>query len=109
MTVEGFTESEFEYEGARRTVYRRGQGPGVVIMHEVPGITPPVAAFARRVADEGFTVAMPHLFGTPGKRLTPGYALGQITRACISREFTVLALCGLSAPEDYLPSLVEPR
>ena len=30
-------------------------------MHEIPGITPQVAAFARRIADEGFTVDMPRL------------------------------------------------
>ncbi len=91
MSVEGFRETEFTYDARRRVVYRRGEGPGVVIMHEIPGITPEVAAFARRVADAGFSVAMPHMFGTPNKPLSVGYALGQITRACIGREFTVLA------------------
>ncbi|MGB1016547.1 MAG: dienelactone hydrolase, partial [Nannocystaceae bacterium] len=58
---------------------------------EIPGITPQVANFARRVSDEGLTVAMPLLFGTPGKPISRGYAVSQLARACLSREFSVLA------------------
>ncbi|HZF56777.1 MAG TPA: dienelactone hydrolase family protein [Polyangiaceae bacterium] len=105
MTLEGFTESAFSHEGSTRTVYRRGSGPGVVIMHEIPGITPPVAAFARRVADAGFTAVMPVLFGTPGKPLSTPYALGQLARACISREFAVLAARQSSPITDWLRAL----
>ncbi len=105
MSVEGFSETEFSHDQRRRVVYRRGEGPGVVIMHEIPGITPEVAAFARRVADEGFSVAMPHMFGTPNKPLTAGYALGQIARACISREFTVLATRRSSPITSWLRAL----
>src|SRR5262245_42608161 len=97
MALDGYRSFEFGHDGATKTVYRRGAGPGVVIVHEVPGITPPVEAFANRVADAGFTVFIPHLFGTPGKPLSVGYALGQMARACISREFHVLA-SGRSSP-----------
>ncbi len=105
MTLEGFTESTFSHEGSTRAVYRRGSGPGVVIMHEIPGITPPVAAFARRVADAGFTAVMPLLFGTPGKPLSTPYALGQLARACVSREFAVLASRRSSPITDWLRAL----
>ncbi len=97
--------TEFGYAGTTRTVFRRGSGPGVVVMHEVPGITPQVADFARRVAERGLTVAMPVLFGTPEKSLSPGYALGQIARACISREFAVLAKRRSSPITDWLRAL----
>lgn len=40
MTWEGFTESSFIDEGVARPVFRRGTGPGVIIMYEVPGIHP---------------------------------------------------------------------
>ena len=70
MTLEGFDEFEFTHDTATRRVYRRGSGPGVVIMHEIPGITPEVAGFARRVADEGFAVYLPHMFGVPNKPLS---------------------------------------
>lgn len=105
MTLEGFTESSFTHDGERRPVYRRGEGPGVLIMHEIPGITPAVASFARRVADEGFTVVMPMLFGTPNKPISPGYALGQMAKACVSREFAVLAARGTSPITTWLRAL----
>lgn len=91
MSVPGFEQSTFVHDGVEKAIYRRGSGPGVVITHEIPGITPKVAAFGRRVADEGFTVVMPHLFGTPNRKPSPLYALGQIARSCISREFYVLS------------------
>jgi dienelactone hydrolase len=105
MSLPGFTETSFTHDGATRTVFRRGSGPGVIVMTEIPGITPPVAAFATRVADEGFGVYMPHLFGPPGKPMTFPYALQQITRACISREFSVLASRQSSPITDWLRAL----
>ena len=89
--LEGFTESEFQFEGVARPVHRRGTGPGVLVMHEMPGITPQVLAFATRLADAGFTVAMPVLFGEPGRPMSLGYDLQEIGRACVRKEFHVLA------------------
>jgi dienelactone hydrolase len=74
-------------------------------MHEVPGITPEVARFATRVADHGFTVFVPHLFGKPGQPLSVGYALGQIVHCCVSREFHVLAERSSSPITDWLRAL----
>jgi dienelactone hydrolase len=88
-----------------RVVFRRGQGPGVVVMHELPGITPPVADFAVRVSDAGFTVYLPCLFGTPGKPLSGGYVLQQLARVCISREFRLLAKKKSSPVTDWLRAL----
>jgi dienelactone hydrolase len=105
MPLDGFTEFDFTHEGATKTVFRRGSGPGVVVMHEIPGITPEVARFARRVADEGFTVMMPHLFGTPGKPMTELYKQAQILRACISREFSVFSRRESSPVTDWLRAL----
>jgi dienelactone hydrolase len=101
----GFTDAPFTHDGVTRTVYRRGEGPGVVIMTEIPGITPTVRAFAERVAGAGFTAVMPHLFGEPGKAMTPLYAAGQIARVCVSREFHVLAARGSSPITSYLRAL----
>jgi dienelactone hydrolase len=74
-------------------------------MHEIPGITPEVAGFARRVAAAGFTVAMPDMFGTPGKPMGVPYALGEMVRACISREFHVLAAHRSSPITEWLRAL----
>ena len=89
--LDGFDAFPFAHDGATRTVYTRGSGPGVVVMHEIPGITPQVAEFARRVAADGFRVYLPHLFGVPAKPISTPYLLGQMMRACISREFRCFA------------------
>src|SRR5262249_13409175 len=80
LPLPGCAESSFSFDGTTRPVYRRGTGPGVVVMPEIPGITPQVAAFAERVAAEGFTVFVASLFGTPGRPLSPLYAMGQLSR-----------------------------
>lgn len=105
MALDGFGSFSFAHDGAERTVYVRGEGPGVVVMHEIPGITPQVAAFARRVAEAGFRVYLPHLFGAPGRAISTGYMLAQMARACISREFAVLASRRASPITDWLRAL----
>ncbi len=103
--LRGFTTESFTHDGVRRTLYRRGSGPGIVVMHEVPGITPQVAHFAERIADAGFSVVVPDLFGTPGKAISMPYIAGQLGRACISREFHVLAAHESSPITDWLRAL----
>jgi dienelactone hydrolase len=103
--LDGWDLGPFTHDGVTRPVYRRGAGPGVVIMHEIPGITPQVDGFGRRVADAGFTSVMPDLFGTPGKAISPGYVVGQMLRACVSREFRVLAAHESSPITDWLRAL----
>lgn len=101
----GFASFSFDEAGAQRIVYQRGSGPGVVVIHEVPGITPEVARFARRVADAGFSVYLPSLFGSPGKPFSIPYVAGQMARACISREFSVFARRASSPITDWLRAL----
>ncbi len=91
--------------GVTHPVYRKGTGPGVVIVHEVPGITPEVLTFADEVVDRGFTVVLPHLFGDPGAPATTGRIVRAIGRVCVSREFTKLR-AGVTSPiADWLRSL----
>ena len=103
--LDGFRETSFSVDGVRHPVLRAGDGPGVVIVHEIPGITPPVAGFAERVVEAGFHVALPELFGTRGKDLSGGYLASQMVRACISREFHVLASRGSSPIVSWLRAL----
>jgi dienelactone hydrolase len=105
IQLEGFSVGPMTFDGVTREVYRRGSGPGVIVMHEVPGITPEVATFARIVADAGFTVLAPTMFGTPDKPMTFPYAAGQILRACVSKEFSVLARNGTSPIISWLRAL----
>ncbi len=100
-----FERTEFSAHGRSAPVYRLGTGPAVIVMSEIPGITPRVADFARTVASIGCTAVMPHLFGVDGKDPYAGLPgvgpLATMARAmvpaCISREFTILAT-GKSSP-----------
>jgi dienelactone hydrolase len=104
--LSGFTKVAFRSKtNATHDAYRIGSGPAVIVIHEVPGITPLVAAFARRVADRGMSAVLPNLLGTAGKSMTIPYALSSALRACVSKEFTVLALNRTSPIVDYLREL----
>lgn len=88
----GWQKGSFTAAGFTRDTYRRGSGPGIIVVHEVPGITPKVTEFANELVDSGFTVVMPSLVGTPGKSFSNGYAMSSLTKVCISKEFTALAM-----------------
>jgi dienelactone hydrolase len=103
--LEGFEKTSFTHEGTTHPVYRKGDGPGVVVMHEIPGIYPAVAEFAERLVAAGFHVALPELFGQTGRELSAGYLASQMARACISREFHVLAARRSSPITDWLRAL----
>lgn len=98
----------FDFDDGRwsRQVFRRGSGPAVIIIHEIPGLHPQVVAFADRVAAAGMTVFMPSLFGEPGKPMSAGYALGQMfMNVCVRREFNVWAKGKSSPIVDWLRAL----
>lgn len=101
----GWTKDSFTAAGLTRDTYRRGSGPGVVIVHEIPGITPKVAAFANEVVDAGFTVVMPSLVGTPGKDISVAYGLASMVKVCVSKEFTNWALNETSPVIAYLRAI----
>ncbi|HKD66372.1 MAG TPA: dienelactone hydrolase family protein [Candidatus Binataceae bacterium] len=103
--VPGFETTQFAFGGKTRDVFTRGAGPAVIVIHEVPGITPQVAAFGARVAEAGFTVYLPLLFGVPMKPLSMGYVVSTFARCCISREFRVLAANASSPIVDWLRAL----
>jgi dienelactone hydrolase len=86
-------------------VYRKGSGPAVIVIHEMPNITPECARFARRVVDAGFTVFMPSLFGTPGEEAKSiDFSLGFV-KLCVGSEFSLLAKNHASPVTDWLRAL----
>lgn len=87
----GWTPTPFTAAGATHDVYTRGTGPGVVLLPEIPGMTPQVMGLANHLVGEGFTVAVPSLFGEPGRGLSAGYVMGTLAKACITREFGAFA------------------
>ena len=89
-----------------RPVYRKGSGPAVIVIHEMPGLHPLVVRFADRVAEAGMTVFCPSLFGEPGKPASRGYAMRSLLSAiCIRREFNIWAADRSSPIVDWLKAL----
>ena len=103
--LDGWEKSTFAAAGFERDVYRRGTGPGIIIVHEIPGITPKVVAFANEVVAAGFTVVMPSLVGTPGRDVSNGYLMQSMAKVCVAREFSNLALDQTSPIIGFLRAL----
>ena len=87
----GWSVAPFTGGGYTHDVYRKGEGPGVVLIPEIPGIHPGVLGLGNHLVDNGFTVAIPSLFGDPGRPISVGYVLPTIARACVAREFAAFA------------------
>lgn len=85
-----FSPREIEIDGISKRVYVSGHGPGVIVMAEMPGISPHVARFARWVRQAGFTVYMPSLFGRDGAVPSAEEGVDVLKRACINAEFRAL-------------------
>lgn len=89
-----------------RDVYRRGSGPAVIVIHEMPGLHPLVVRFADRVAAAGMTVFCPNLFGQPGRPVSRGYTLGTMLGVlCVRREFNLWRTDRSSPIVDWLRAL----
>jgi len=95
----------FAYDGIERPLYVRGSGPGIVVMHEIPGIYPAVIEFAERLVAAGYRVYLPELIGEAGKEFSNAYVVQSMARACIAREFHVLASRGSSPITTWLRAL----
>jgi len=98
VSIEGYDEFVFSNSGIAHPVYRRGSGPGVVVIHELPGMSAACIGLADEIASHGFSVYLPLLFGKPGDWNTMKY----LAHVCISREFHLLANCGSSPVVDWL-------
>lgn len=92
-------------DGITHDTYRKGEGPGVIVIHEIPGMTPDVIAFAEEVVAQGCTVVMPHLFGVPEAAPTTKVLAREFAKICINKEFTKLALNQTAPIADWLRSL----
>jgi dienelactone hydrolase len=103
--LEDFKAREVTLLGATKTVHIAGQGPAVIVMAEMPGITPYLARFARWVRDAGFTVYMPSLFGVDGTMPDTEESVAVFRRACVSAEFRAFAANEASPITQWLRAL----
>jgi dienelactone hydrolase len=103
--LEDFDSRKITLDGATKTVYVAGTGPAVIVMTEMPGISPHVARFSRWVRDAGFTVYMPSLFGRDGAVPDAEEGKAIFKRACVSAEFRAFASNESSPVTKWLRSL----
>lgn len=103
--LEDFDPRLLTLEGVTKVVQVAGSGPAVIVMTEMPGISPHVARFGRWVRDAGFTVYMPSLFGRDGAVPDADEGIATFQRACVSAEFRALAANASSPVTLWLRSL----
>lgn len=101
----GWTLGEFSAADMTFPTYRRGSGPAVIVIHEIPGVTPLVTKFANEVVDRGFTVIMPSLVGKPEKGPSNPYIAQSMLKVCIAKEFTTMAMNKTSPVIAWLRAL----
>jgi dienelactone hydrolase len=95
--LDDFERRAVDLDGVTKVVYVSGSGPAVIVMAEMPGISPHVARFARWTRDAGFTIYMPSLFGRDGAFPLADEGIETFKAACVSAEFRAFA-GGQSSP-----------
>jgi dienelactone hydrolase len=103
--MDGWEAGEHTASGVTHPTYRKGTGPGVVVISELPGITEDVVRFAEEVVAQGHTVVLPHLFGHVPSPDSPVAVMSSLRQACINKEFNKLKLRQTSPIADWLRSL----
>ncbi len=100
-----WTRGEHAADAVTHPTYTKGSGTGVIVIHEIPGMTPEVIGFAEEVVARGHTVVMPQLFGEPEVGMGPRAVVRTIAQVCVSKEFTKLAAGQTSPVANWLRSL----
>ncbi len=103
--LDDFDHREVEVDGVTKTVHVTGSGAAVILMPEMPGISPDLARLARWIRDAGFTVLLPSLFGVDGAYPTAKAGEQVVRRACVSAEFRAFAGGGTSPVVSWLRGL----
>ncbi len=100
-----FSMFKFSDGSSERPVYRKGEGPAIVLMHELPGMIPECVDLARRIAAAGFTVYLPLLFGKPDEPISIPKMLSYTAQLCVSQEFYCFAKHQSSPITNWLRAL----
>jgi dienelactone hydrolase len=77
--VDGFTSLCFSSGTMNRQLYVIGDGPPVLLLHELPGLSRETLHTAKQLAGAHYTVVVPLLFGRPGDD-QPFKNLGRVCR-----------------------------
>ena len=100
--LSGWARGPFTGAGLTYDCYEKGSGPGVVLIPELPGITPEVLGLAEHLVASGFTVVIPSPFGVPGKKESRPYVMSTFLKLCVSAEFRAFATNAHRPITDYI-------
>jgi dienelactone hydrolase len=103
--LEDFEPRKLTFDNITKMVHVSGTGPAVIVIPEVPGISPHVARFARWVREAGFTVYMPSLYGRDGEPVDLDIGQAIFKRVCISAEFRAFGAGGSAPVTQWLRAL----
>jgi len=101
----GWRKTPFTGGGFTHDVYEKGSGPGVVLVPEIPGTTPAVLGLGDHLVEQGFTVAIPSLFGDPGRKPSGGYIARTAVKLCVAAEFRAFAANAHRPVADFLKAV----
>ena len=105
MPFENYTAQTLCFDGQEHTTYHRGKGPCVIVVHETPNAHPGVFELADQIAEAGFQVWVPSLFGKVNAKPSPQSAVRFLARSCIWNAISVLAMNRSSPMTDWLRGL----
>src|ERR1700761_378377 len=103
--LEDFLPRKITLNETTKMVHVSGSGPAVIVIPEVPGISPHVARFARGVRGAGFPVYMPSLYGRDGEPIDLEVGKAIFNRVCVSAEFRAFGAGGSSPVTKWLRAL----
>jgi dienelactone hydrolase len=94
----GYRRDPFEAGGIRHFVWRGGEGPAVLLLHEMPSISWRTITLASLIRDRGYRVVLPGFVDSvrakpKGPLATAGMLAGSAVNSvalCVSWQFTVL-------------------
>lgn len=105
--LQDFESRTITLDGKTKCVYTSGDGPAIIVLAEIPGISPHVARLSRWIRDAGFTVFMPSLYGPDGGIPSAEEGKEIFQAACISAEFRAFASNQSSPITTWLRSLAK--
>jgi dienelactone hydrolase len=103
--LDDFQKRDITLNEELKRVYMSGSGPSVIVMTEMPGISPHVVRFARWVRDAGHTVYIPSLFGTDETIPSADEGAAVFKSACVSAQFKAMAANASSPITRWLMAL----
>lgn len=99
------TRFPFAHEDIAHDVYVEGKGPGVLVLHEMPGFIPEFWRFCHWLTAAGFAVYAPDLYSRIGAPRTKAGVVRGLARACVSREIHLFARNHSSPVTQWLRAL----